>query len=414
MFALLLCVVGIIISGGGFPNDSYLGVPVIYMILGSLLFSYIYYFVTRRESLIFDSAGKALLALESWGLLCVLLSFLGVNRLFQTDLSYEYSFIPRQAVYLFVLPAVILLRDDFYFKKTEQFLRQYGEVFFWVLYVAEMIYCNGIVLTTMATGLLCWLSMQLDTNQRWRRWIRIMALMIPPAPSFAGGDSTLLFIRILFFGVCVIPKRWLRLGLCIMAVGVLVVVTSCFIIPIAMRDDFFSDWNIAWRVRTWGDVENTLADTKYLGTGYGTSYPSKTYAEESRQRRETQYKAGDGYTQYERTFVTAPHNSFMSLTMRTGVIGLFFFILFLFLLFWNIIKYKSPPSRSAAFALFAGIAMIMFNVGLENPGYLLTFTFLIGACAREGKKQKEQNRLLREQEEMIYNMTAEKAETVMC
>lgn len=98
-------------------------------------------------------------------------------------------------------------------------------------------------------------------------------------------------------------------------------------------------------------------------------------------------------------FVTAPHNSFMSLTMRTGIVGLFLFLGYLVMLFLDLVKYKRvPPSRSAAFALFAGSLIISFNVGLENPGYLLTFVFCIGMCAREGKKLKDQNRMVQLQE----------------
>lgn len=53
----------------------------------------------------------------------------GVNRIFQADLAYDDSFIPRQAVYLFVLPAVLLFREDFYMKGMERFLRKFGEIY---------------------------------------------------------------------------------------------------------------------------------------------------------------------------------------------------------------------------------------------------------------------------------------------
>lgn len=384
MIAFLLCILAVAVTGGSIAANSYFGITVIYLILGALFISYAYYFITRREALRIGSAEKCLLAFEGWALLHLVLSLAGVNQIFQADLAYDSSFIPRQAVYLFVLPAVILFREDTYMKKVDWFLKRYGEILFWILYFAQMFYFHQVVLTVIAQGLLCWLSLRLETNQRWRRWARILALMA--VPLFEAGETTILIIRMIFFAICIFPKQWARVGLCLMAVVVFSVLAMTFVLPVTVGDTFFSDWNMAWRARTWADEEKILANTYLIGAGYGTSYPSKSYAETSIARGERQYTEGDGYTQEERVFVTAPHNSFMSLSMRTGIIGLALFISFLILSFRNMVKHKAFPSRSRCFALLAGIMMISFNVGLESPGYLLAFVFFLGMCAREGKK----------------------------
>ena len=399
MIVFLLTVLAIAVTGGGFAGATYYSVTIIYLVLGTLFVSYIYYFVKNRESLSLGSTEKCLIVFETWGLFYVLLSIAGVNRIMQADLAYEYSFIPRQAVYFFVLPAAILFRDDTYMKGFEWFLKRYGEILFWVLYAAQMLYFDEVMLTVMTQGLLCWLSLRLETNQRWRRWIRIIALLVTPL--YGYGELTILIIRMIFFIICIVPKNWTRIVLCLVAAAVFLVVIGCFVLPQAIDETAISDGSMSWRIQIWREEEKILTNTHYLGGGYGTSYPSKTYAKEAVQRWEGQYIAGDGYTEYERMFVTGPHNSFMSLTMRTGIIGLLLFLLFLGSQFWNIVKYRVPPSKSACFAIFAGIVMILFNVGLESPGYLLTFTFFMGVCIREGKKLKEQSRSLQESNEAI-------------
>lgn len=394
MFAFLLCIPAIIVTSGSYVVESIHGITVTYLLLGMLLVSYGYYITKKREALSMGSAERCLLLLEAWGMLYVLLSFTKVNQMMQADLTYDLSFLPRQAVYFFVLPAAILFREKLYMSWVDRFLKKYGEILFWVLFVGHMLYFKSNTLLIVPQLLLCWLSLKLETNQRWRRWMRIAALMLVPIPEY--GELSILIIRVLFLIICVIPKYVSRVMLRTMAVGILAVVCACFVLPQVMDAKDAPDANTAWRLKIWKEEEKILANTHYLGAGYGTSYPSKTYLEGVNERRESQYMAQNGYTQYERMFVTAPHNSFMSLTMRTGVVGLFLFLLYLGLLFWNLVRHKALPPKSACFALFAGVVLILFNVGLESPGYLLTFVFCLGMCSWEGKKLEDQDRILME------------------
>ena len=394
MFAFLLCIPAIIVTSGGYVVENIHGITITYLLLGLLLVSYGYYLIKKRETLSIRSAERCLLLLEAWGLLYVLLSLLKVNQLMQADLTYDLSFLPRQAVYFFVLPAAILFREESYMKWVDRFLKKYGEILFWVLFVAHMLYFKSNTLLIIPQLLLCWLSLKLDTNQRWRRWIRIAALMLVPIPDY--GELSILIIRVLFLIICIIPKYVSRVMLRTMAVGMLAVVCACFILPQVMNPEDAPDVNTRWRLKIWKEEENILANTNFLGAGYGTSYPSKTYLIGVNERKEWQYLAQNGYTEYERMFVTAPHNSFMSLTMRTGCIGLFLFLSYLALLFRNLVRHKALPPKSACFALFAGVVLILFNVGLESPGYLFTFVFCIGMCSWEGKKLEEQDQILLE------------------
>ena len=394
MFALLLCIPAIIITSGSYVTGNFFGITIVYWILGLLLVSYGYYLFKRQDALSMGSAEKSLLIFTGWGLFYVLLSLTKVNQLMQADLAYDLSFLPRQAVYFFVLPAAILFREERYMKWPERFVKKYGEILFWVLFAGHMLYFKSNTLLVIPQLLLCWLSLKLDTYHRGFRWIRIAALMLAPLPDY--GELSILIMRGIFFVICVIPRRLTRIMMRLMAVGMLVVIVTCLILPQVIGPGDAPDGNSAWRLIIWKEEETILANTNYLGAGYGTSYPSKTYLQGVNEREEWQYMAQNGYTQYERMFVTAPHNSFISLTMRTGIIGLLLFLVYLGLLFWNLVRHKGLPPKSACFALFAGVVLILFNVGLESPGYLLAFVFCLGMCSWEGKKLEGQDRILME------------------
>ena len=113
MFAFLLCIPAIIVTSGSYVVESIHGITITYLLLGLLLVSYGYYITQKREALSMGSAERCLLLLEAWGLLYVLLSFTKVNQMMQADLTYDLSFLPRQAVYFFVLPAAILFRRSY-------------------------------------------------------------------------------------------------------------------------------------------------------------------------------------------------------------------------------------------------------------------------------------------------------------
>ena len=392
MFALLLCIPAIIVTSGSYVAGKYFGIEIVYWILGLLLVSYGYYLVKKQDALSLGLAEKSLLVFTGWGLLYVMLSLTKVNQLMQADLAYDLSFLPRQAVYFFVLPAAILFREERYMKWMERFLKKYGEILFWILYAGHMLYFKSNTLLVIPQLLLCWLSLKLDSYEKRFTCFRLIALMLAPLPDY--GELSILIMRAIFLVICIVPKRTTRVMMRLMAVGILVMVIACLALPQIIGPGDAPDGNSAWRLIIWKEEESILANTNFLGAGYGTSYPSKTYVSGVYEREEWQYMAQNGYTAYERMFVTAPHNSFISLTMRTGIIGLFLFLTYLILLFWNLARHKAPPPKSACFALFAGVVLILFNVGLESPGYLLVFVFCIGICSWEGKRLEVQDRIL--------------------
>ena len=388
MFVFLILMIPVLMTGTGIMNGTILGVPTVYLLLGTLTVSFGCILAVKVHAVSLTRTEGLLIAFAAWGLLYVLLSYVGVGQLlFGTDQYYDSSFIPRQAVYLFVLLVPLLFREDFFTKGLDWMIRHYGEVLFWTLYLLQIWRFNSFQLNIAAQIILGWLSFKIETNQRWRRWLRIAALLLTPFPK--DGQSTVLILRLVFLAVCVLPKKQSRIGLRIVAIGVLVILAVCFIAPFAVNDAEVDDFNTAWRLRMWKEELTILKSTCFLGAGYGTSYPSRTFAKESILRGEAQFKAAQGYTEVERAFVTAPHNSYISVAMRTGIVGLGLFLAFLISLFVKLTNGIRLPSKAACYALFAGAMLISFNVGLESPGYLVTFTFCIGCCILEMRKRRE-------------------------
>ena len=99
-----------------------------------------------------------------------------------------------------------------------------------------------------------------------------------------------------------------------------------------------------------------------------------------------------GYWKYggESALVRSPHNSFLGIAFRSGIVGLFLFLLFLskfyFYTIRNILKVGNPQLRGyAVAALAAHIAVVIqafFNVTLEGPHEGIIFWVLIGVELR--------------------------------
>ena len=389
MYVFLLNVMVMLISGGGLSQKKLFGIAITYLVLAALFVSYAYTVISKKGRFSLGAAEICFLLFELLGILHVLLSYAGVNRLFDADVYYEYSYIPRQAVYLFVLPAAFLFREKMYVRGKEWLLKHYGEFLFWALYIGELVFFREFMLVVVAQLLLGWLAFRAEPGQRWRKWLMYAAVLLTPLPK--DGGSTILVLRIIFLALCVIRGKWYRTVLHVMAIGVLAVLIACFFLPFAVDNSGVKDKHTAWRLRMWGNSVTTLQKTDFLGIGFGTSYPTITFAQESRDKGETELRATEKYTGYERAFVTATHNSFISVAQRMGIAGLFLLLLFLGMLYRNLVRHGEPPSKASCFGLFAGVVSIMFNVGLESPGYLFAFVFLIGECVQEGKKLAERS-----------------------
>lgn len=381
---------GILATGGALVIMTSYRNAVVYGVIACLCLSYFFFFCIRKKDLSLNSAEKGLLCFVGIGLLQVLLSYLGVNQLFKNqDLYFDKGFIPRQAVYFLVLPVIILFQDEFYTKGKDYILSHYGEFLFWGLFLYEFFF-YGKAVTISANLLMGWLALRIRPPQAWRRWLMYAAVLLAPMPQ--DGTLTMLILRLIFLAMILVPSYSNRVVLRWMAIGTfLTIIVASLIAPMLLSDtSFIPDYNARWRMNYWIDEINNLGKTYGLGVGYGTSYPSKAFAET------TFFYATEMYTRIERMFVLACHNSYVAVAMRTGIFGIAAFLMFLILMLWEMTKYGIPAHKSAFFALLGAAVVIAFNVGLESPGYLFCFTFCLGECNQEVWRIRRESRRLAE------------------
>ena len=194
MFAFYLSIIGIVITGGGLVNSSPYRDMIVFGVMGCLFISYAFFFFVRKQNLLLNGAEKGLICFLVIGLLYVLLSYFGVFQGFsRLDLYFDKSFIPRQAVYMFILPAVILFQDDFYTKGKDYILSHYGTVLFWCLFFAGFLFEDKTIFVSTQL-ILCWLALKTQSSQWWRNWARYAVVMIAPLPT--DGSSTVLILRL--------------------------------------------------------------------------------------------------------------------------------------------------------------------------------------------------------------------------
>ena len=109
IFILLLAV-----FGGSFVHYSVFGISVTYIVVFLLCCRYLVYII-RNRTLFLSKHTKYLLYFVLFGLVIVLLSFLGVNQLFVSDeLFISKSFIIRQAFYIVMIPSILLFKPNGY------------------------------------------------------------------------------------------------------------------------------------------------------------------------------------------------------------------------------------------------------------------------------------------------------------
>ncbi|MEG3030394.1 MAG: O-antigen ligase family protein, partial [Oscillospiraceae bacterium] len=173
-----------------------------------------------------------------------------------------------------------------------------------------------------------------------------------------------------------------------------VILLGSFAVPqIPHICDKIADVNARWRLEYWFDSATAIVDSKGLGIGYGTAYASTTFAKgkqtsEYEQTCETcgnvtgfsqsPFDSNNDYTVEQRPYVVATHNSFVSVALRMGVLGLALFC-GLLLTIWRRLTKSKCSDMGAMMFLFCGVLFtISLNVGLESPGYF--GVFMVSMC----------------------------------
>lgn len=354
------------------------GIEAVYWCMVIMAPAYLRYLYKNRrdiKGILKDSTVRWLIAFEICGAGMAIVSFLGFNAaLAGPDLIVDRSFIPRHAIYLYFIPAVIVMAEPEYRQLMDKFLSKCGIPLFWIIYLYTVVLTRSWSLNVPQIFVLALLHLYNPPKKTAVNWLMFAMLMLTPITT--GGELTNGMLRALYAVYFVFGKKKKQLT-GIIAAGVVVCLTAVFVVPFfADKITPFLDANSAWRIRFWNDELVQLVQSKGLGVGFGTSYATKAFVGNQWAIPGSPYNPlFRHHTKEYMMMVTGPHNSFISVAFRMGVAGIVTFLGFLASIFKGMWKNIEQVPIFRLFVFFAAIAIISVNVGLENPGYLIVFVF---------------------------------------
>lgn len=380
LFFMVLCIT---LFGPAFVKIPVMGIELIYICILAMLLYYVYEAVIKRRLKIQGYEGL-LFAFIVYGVIRAGCSMLGVTDFLVSDkLLIDTRFLPRQAFYLALMPVAFLTLDSPEKHVIYDFVKKHHSYLSWGVVLVNVIWDKGMSLWIPELFVLCFLTLLNDkkTPSDW-----LMAVLIVFCPVLAGGEMTNLLIRIVFLTFFIFGKKS-KFALWGMAAGIWLCIGLCFILPLMLPElESMLDANSLWRACYWADELNMVAKSSFLGVGFGTSYASADFLNPF-----TYQPWGDGdpfvataqYTIYDKVFVTGPHNSFVSVAFRLGIIGIVLFVLYLIALQIKQLKSIQSISVGSLYLSCSSLIIIALNVGLENPGYLLMFLFAVYCSSYE-------------------------------
>lgn len=364
------------------------GVEAVYWCMAIMALAYLRYLYKNRRNIkdiLTDSTVGWLIAFEICGAVMAAVSFLGLNAaLAGPDLMLDKSFIPRHAIYLYFMPAIIVMAAPEYRQLMDRFLSICSLPLFWSLYLFSVVFSGNWSLSVSPIFVLAFLHLYNPPKKPVVNWLMFIAVIL--APVATGGEMTNLMLRALYAGYFVFGKKKKQLT-GIIAAGVVVCLAAVFIVP------FYADQitpylgaNSAWRLRFWNDALVQLVQSKGIGVGFGTSYATEAFVGNQPSISKSPYDPIFRQQTVEYLMMaTGPHNSLISVAFRMGIAGIVTFLGFLESIFTGLWKNIEQVPIYSLFVFFAAIAIVSVNVGLESPVYLLPFIFAMGLANQEIK-----------------------------
>lgn len=394
MCIMYFMVFGIAAFGGDFIKQNFAGISFTYITMIALIISYFKYFILYRGKLKLDKRTKAIVYFEIYGLLMVVFSLVGVNKFFiSSDLYSNVFYIPRQAYYLAVLPALILMREDMYMNSLKKNLNRYGDIIFWSIYFLQIITNKKFCVSVPTIFALSALALY---NGGTRRTIKnlIKFIVILATPIAVGGELTNIIIRMIYISVFIF-KDYKQNVIKIMSFGLICMIIIIYVIPLfsPVFEDIF-DANSFWRLRYWNDEIQQFVQSHFLGVGYGTSYATEHFVGQAGNIVGGPFGATAEYTTMEKLFVVGPHNSYITILFRLGLIGSAMFLFMIFSISNAIKKHFKNILPVTIYMFFSAVVIIGVNVGLESPYYLLIFVFALGFAIHDIKNCEKDNKNL--------------------
>lgn len=387
----IICLMALCIGtfGAEFVKLPVFGLEMTYWCLLALVVCYSYKTLWKRELKICQQ-DWLLLAFECYACVVVILSFTGVWQKLAGNLEnllVDTLYIPRQAYYLALMPALFFAAPGKGTDWVDTMLQRYDRKLFFGVYLVNILLHKGIFFPVTSVFILCFLSLREEKREKWD-WLSFFLIMLPVL--LGETQMTSLLLRFIY-GVLFLFRKKSKLVLRGLAAGIWACIGVCFLAPLFVESlsKIISDPNTLWRAEFWADEMNLLADSHFLGVGFGTAYCSTDFIDPASYKpwgNGDPFAATAQYSIYDKVFVTGAHNSFVTVAFRMGLIGIVLLVGYLICLQYKQMRHLIQVPLNSIYAMCASITIIALNVGLESPYYAILFLFGICQAAYHVRK----------------------------
>ncbi len=324
---------------------------------------------------------KKVLRYLIWMFAVICLSILGIYRLFLSNiLAFDKSFIVKQTLFFFLIPIAISMYICFIHDREhiEKLLNKFSLTMLLLLFILSF---RGYCSHTISYFFILIISFY---NVKEKKLftkiitIAITVLFLRNMASSTGLLMLIIYLIMLVFNTKMITfiqrkRKLLYLAICVLLVYALFNYNS--ILLLLERIDINS-W---WRFTYWSNEFRILKKTLFMGVGYGSTYATVDIFN-TLKGGFIDPLTGNTINTVSALFTTGQHNSYMNVLYRTGIVGLIFFLIYTFDLMFKSKKYIKNKFDSMAFMAFINAnIIIIFNVGLESPQFILAYYFGLAA-----------------------------------
>lgn len=371
-----LMILLLIIFGNNFLKSSSFGLSNSSLIIyfGFCLFHVIVSCMKNKFKL--NDIEKKVVIYFFWMFFVIALSLLGVYKLFLANiLEFDNKYIIKQTLFLFLIPIAISMYICFLHDKVhiENIIKKYSMICFLAMQIFSLFgYCNQ----TTAYFFLLLISFYIIKNCRPIVRLIVFCLTVVYMRNIFSESTAILmllvYIIMLMFNknlISFFQKRRKLLYLILILLVLLAVIYSNKLI-IFLKE---YDANYWWRFSYWMNEIKVLKKTYFMGVGFGSTYASADIFYTLRGGF-IDPATGKTVNLVSALYTTAQHNSYMNVLYRTGFIGVIFFLTYTFDLMFKSKKNVKEVLDSVYYLAFINSnIIILFNVGLESPQFILPY-----------------------------------------
>jgi hypothetical protein len=336
-----------------------------------LLILSLVYLLKNKQLIEFDNLLKILVSFVIVTIIFVIISIIGLNSTLTE--FYDKSFILRQAYFPFYMVIFILCLRALFVNENSTKLKVF---IYTISFVAILKFLNDYVVqvinfeyTSGGAFVFILFSIPAFFLSIKNKYIYLVMYILWFQKSSQGADWLSLFLLIYIF-IIVLKAKFNDLR--IQSIFILFAMLLLGYFAYENIDELrFIDSNSWWRLLIWENSINLSLDNLGLGVGFGTEYYSLNlqYIIHSELASDNIIKT---WIENSEFMLQAPHNSFVTVFLRLGWIGLLIIGLLFYELFKIIDRLENLKIKIFLFYLLCySFIFIFFNMSFESPRYLM-------------------------------------------